>query len=222
MPDLRAGDSVVLVSENAIVNVADVGGDDGDIAVQGWLTTEKENSYKQVVKYDTFKHDGGLRRWNGRMMLAHGRRLLVGGGDEVPVGIFTRRSFVKDKGFFGIGTIYKENTPRLKRAVRDGVLNAWSIGFGVLEGGYAVDKKTGKATITKGELFETSLCTIGANDESLVEVTNSLLARRYADDGGGSSNFEHSRNHYDTRGYYWLVYGGQWFFVNSKGDMLHV
>jgi len=143
---------------------------DGDIKIRGWLTTEKINSYRQIVKAETFDWSGGTSRWNGRVLDQHGRRFLLGGGSDLPVGQILRYEFVKGKGLWGSGHIWAEAPERLKRAIRDKVTNAFSIGFIPEEDGLDYDKKEKLLTISKGVLLEVSTVNVGANDESLFEV----------------------------------------------------
>jgi len=155
-----------------VAHDAKTGTETGDLLVRGWMTTTQLNSYRQRVHASTFDWDGGLSRWNGRILLEHGRRFLVGGGDGVPIGRITTHKFVKNRGMYGSGFYYKENDERLKRAVRDGTMNDWSIGFELTEDGYEYDEKKDILDITKGILHELSTCNVGACPGAKNEVLN--------------------------------------------------
>lgn len=148
------------------------GAESGDILVRGWMTTTTLNSYRQVVAYNAFDWEHGMDRWNGRVLLMHGRRFLVGGGDDVPIGRIVTHKFVKGRGLYGSGFYYKENSDRFKRAVRDGTLNDWSIGFTLAEDGFEHDKKKDILYINKACLFEVSAVDVGACPDANNEVLN--------------------------------------------------
>ena len=139
--------------------------EDEDILIDGWFTTEKQNAYDQIVKASSFAWDGGLARFNGRVMGFHDNA-------TTPVGVAESIKIVKNKGLHGRIRIFKENDALLKRAIRTGVLNALSIGFNVKE--YSFDTETEVWTFTKCELLEVSLCNIGANDEATFKVLHDL------------------------------------------------
>ena len=204
MRNFEAGDNVVHVMDSPFEHSMPAGEiETGDIQIRGWLTTEKKNAYDQVVHASTFDWEGGLSRWNGRILNQHGQRFLTGGGDNTPVGRITHPSIREGEGFFGSGYIYNEAPELLKRSVRDGTINAFSIGFKIAEGGVEYDEETDTENITKGFLHEVSLVNVGANDESLFEVLNSLNAKHY------------TRKH----GYFYLIKGGQRYLVNSRGEV---
>ena len=199
-------DSPVVVPDGADVVEHDVrGAVSGDIHIKGWLTTTKKNSYDQIVAHDTFDHETGMSQWNGRMLMEHGRQFLIGGGNGTPVGQFTQHQFVKGKGLWGKAHIYKENSALLKRAVRDGTLNALSIGFTIAEDGAKYSKKEDTLFINKGHLLECSLCDVGANDEALFEVINSV--RNYK-----------SQAH-DYSGFKYVIWKGVTYLINREGEV---
>jgi len=203
----QAGDAFVHVPDGTFTLADDGDGDNamehGDIKTRGWLTTEKLNSYRQIVHSSTFDWEGGFKRWQGRILSEHGRRFLIGGGDGTPIGKITTHQIVKGAGLYGIGHIYHDNPPLLKRALLDGTLNAWSIGFTVMEDGFKYDKKKDILNITKGQMREVSLVYLGANDESFVEIIHSLRTYRRL----------------NPDNYCYIIKGGVTYLVNLEGEV---
>lgn len=184
--------------------------DDGDVTIRGWLTTEQLNSYRQIVRTSTFDWKGGLSRWNGRILLEHGRRFLIGGGNGIPVGQFMNYEFIEGKGMFGTASIWKENPALLRRAIREGTMNALSIGFTVVKGGYTYHKKADKLEIKKGVLHEVSLCNVGVNAGALFEVVHSMRQMQ--------PNLD-TLTHNQQRRCYHITYKGVTYLVNNKGEV---
>lgn len=179
----------------------------GDIPMRGWLTTEKMNAYRQIVHNSTFDHKDGLTFWNGRILKEHGRQFLTGGGDGTPIGTMKEHSFVKGKGMAGKGYFYKENPELFKRALHEKTIDAFSIGFRLLEGGAERRQKKGEEEIlhiTKGQLFEVSVVNIGANSESFFKILHSLRPEP-----------EHL-----THGYLYVIAGGARYLINRQGDII--
>lgn len=206
MRPIEAGDNFVHVMETPFECTMPAGGmENGDIQIRGWLTTEKKNAYDQIVHSSTFNWEGGLSRWNGRILNQHGQRFLIGGGDNTPVGQITYNHIVDGEGFFGAGYIYNQAPELLQRSVRDGTINAFSIGFSLADDEDSVDydEETDTLNIRKGYLHEVSLVNVGANDQALFEVLNSLNTQHYT----------------GKHGYFYLIVKGQRYLVNSKGEV---
>ena len=204
------GDPILYCVDGGLTCHAEGSASSGDIPIRGWLTTEKKNSYGQVVRSSIFDWDGGLTRWNGRILKDHGQRILVGGGENTPVGQITKHSFIPGEGMFGSGILYKENSEQYKRAVREGTINGLSIGFTVENDGWKAHKKTKTEDawleFTKGRLFEVSTVNVGANDQALFEVLNSIAH------GNTEPNYKHD--------YLYVVLKGNTYLVNRQGDII--
>lgn len=203
MYQVKPGERVQFVQENAITFddlKSPVG---GDIAISGWMTTEKVNSYNQIVKADIFEHDEGMSRWNGRIMLGHGRQVLIGGGTDTPIGQIYNYESIKGEGIKANGIIYHQAPELLKRSVREGTMNAWSIGFMPLN--WEEEEETDVVTFTKGTLHELTVTILGANDEALFEVTNSLAPNKQL------------QNREELM---YIISEGTRYVVNSKGEVI--
>jgi len=205
MLNVEAGDNVVHIMDSQFEHSVSAGMESGDIQIRGWLTTEKKNSYGQVVHSSTFDWADGLSKWNGRILNQHGRRFLIGGGDNTPVGQITKHSIRNGEGFFGAGYIYNQAPELVKRAIRDETLNAFSIGFTIAEKGAKYDKKDDVLNITKGFLHEVSLVNVGANDQALFEVLNSMNTEHYT----------------GKNGYFFLILKGKRYLVDPKRRRVH-
>lgn len=140
--------------------------DSGDVAIAGWFITQSFiESRRMTVNADAFNHKGGFSMFNGRVLGFHDMY-------DAPVGRVTQYKVVPGKGIYGTALIWKENDPRLLRAVREGALNAFSIGFAIEK--YEYDEKEDTLTVTQGSLKEVSLVNIGADSKALFEVRNAL------------------------------------------------
>ena len=138
------------------------------------------------------------------MLFDHGRRFLIGGGDNIPIGQWRQYLIREGEGVYAKGVISKETDSLFKRAIRDGTLNALSIGFIVEEDGFEYDDETETTEITRGTLLEASIVPVGANDEALFEIMHSMTQR-------------HSlHNNSEYRG---VVVGGTRYLVNPKGEI---
>lgn len=201
----RKGAMVVLSESPFTLSSLPDGAEDGDIHVRGWLTTTALNSYRQIVHTSTFDWDGGLKFWQGRILNNHGRQFLMGGGDNVPIGRISQLDTITDEGYYGEGYIYHESNPQLRRAMRDGTVNSFSIGFMVEEGGAEYDEDDDIVHITKGRLHEVSVVNVGANELSKFKVLNDVTLSSM------TNNAE----------YYILIKGGKRYLVNrTKGDVI--
>lgn len=209
------GDYVLHIMEHAIMLPSELEFTDedvtiqerGDIPMKGWFTTEKLNSYRQIVHTSTFDHPKGLSVWNGRILKEHGRQFLTGGGDGTPIGKITSHRFVEGQGMAGKGYFFSENDALFKRALREKTVDALSIGFQILEGGAERRKKKGQEDvlhITKGRLLEVSSVNVGANSQSLFKILHSLRPDL----------------NINTRGYCYLLIGDQRYLVNQQGDII--
>lgn len=140
--------------------------DGGDIVVHGWFITENLiESRQMLVKTSAFDWDGALDRFNGRILYFHDQ-------SKEPVGELINMTLVKDNGIKGSVRLWKENSALFKRAVKSGMLNAFSIGFTVDT--WEFDEETEIVTILKARLKEISVVNIGADEKALFEVKNSL------------------------------------------------
>lgn len=205
------GDPILYCVDGGLTCLEDKSSDtSGDVPIRGWLTTEKKNSYDQVVRSSIFDWDGGLARWSGRILNDHGRRFLQGGGDSIPIGKIDQHQIVPSQGMLGEGFIFKESSPQLKRAIREETIDGLSIGFVLEKDGFKIHKKTKTEDafleLTKGRLFEVSTVTVGANDEALFEVLNSIRH------GNNEPNYKH--------GYLYVILNGNRYLINERGDII--
>jgi len=139
---------------------------DGDINISGWFITETYMpSHNMVVSWDAFSHDEGYAKFNGRVLAFHD--IL-----NTPVGEVMVLDTVKKKGIRGNIRVWKENDPLFLRAIREKVLNAFSISFAPME--WSFNEETEIVTVTKAELREVSIVNIGANPDALFVVRNAL------------------------------------------------
>jgi HK97 family phage major capsid protein/HK97 family phage prohead protease len=139
---------------------------EGDILIEGWFITENLLKDRQmIVKTSAFMHPDGLTLFNGRVLAFHDQH-------KEPIGEVVDMKLVKGKGIKGSVRLYRENSELLKRAVRSGTLQGFSIGFAVDEWSY--NEKTEIVTITKARFKELSLVNIGADMHSTFEVRNAL------------------------------------------------
>lgn len=141
-------------------------GKEGDIEIAGWFITENLiESRMLVVKTSAFDHKDGFSMFNGRVLAFHDQL-------KEPIGEVTSYELVKNKGIRGTVRIYRENSELLKRAIREGTLQAFSIGFAVDT--WEFDEDTEIVTVTKGRFKELSIVNIGADSNAQFEVRNSL------------------------------------------------
>ncbi|MFA7286910.1 MAG: phage major capsid protein [Patescibacteria group bacterium] len=141
-------------------------GKEGDIDIEGWFITENLiESRNLIVKASAFTHKEGMSLFNGRVLAFHDQY-------KEPIGEVTKLEIVKNKGIRGKVRIWRENSSLLMRAIREGKLEAFSIGFVVDK--YEVEEKTGTVTVIQGRLKEVSIVNIGADSNALFEVRNSL------------------------------------------------
>lgn len=139
---------------------------DGDIEIEGLAITEQLiESRRMIVKTDAFKHKDGFSLFNGRMLYFHD-------DTKEPIGEVTSKQLISGTGLFIKARLWKENSELFKRAVREKKLRAMSIGFTIDKWEY--DEKLDIVTITEARLKEVSVVNIGADENALFEVTNSL------------------------------------------------
>lgn len=141
----------------------------GDIIGKGWFTTELANRNGQKVLAEGFDWEGAFDRFNGRVLAFHDR------GRE-PVGVVesyeVRSQKGGKKGIRGVFRLFKENPETFMRAVRSGVLNDLSIGFGVLD--WEWDEENQIFIFKRQYLSELSVVNIGAAPEAKFTILNSL------------------------------------------------
>ena len=157
---LENGNSLCL---NAAAHFTSKPSEGGDIAIEGWGTTEQLNMYKQIVLAEAFAWSGGLKDFNGRTMYFHNMR-------HEPVGLVEELRIVKGKGLWIRAHIFKEAPELFRRAILEGVLNGFSIGFDVVE--YKIHEKKETITFLKCSLNELSIVNIGANRQAKFKVVN--------------------------------------------------
>jgi len=165
------GNPVVILSpmdsEFTVTNAAE--DRKGDVIIEGWWTTEKVNRQWQRVLASAFDWDGAVDRFNGRVLAFHDHM-------KEPVGVAekyeVRTGDDMKRGIWGRIRVFKENPGLFMRAVRNGVLDNLSIGFGVLD--WDFDEDTETIVFTKAYLGEVSIVNIGAAPEAVFEVVNSL------------------------------------------------
>lgn len=179
----------------------------GDIPIKGWMTTETKNSYGQIVRSSTFDWKDGLTLWNGRILDSHGQRFFIGGGNNTPTGMMTSHEIIDGEGMLGTGYIFEECSAQYLRSIREGTINALSIGFTLMKKGYEYDEDTDTLEITKGQLHEVSTCNVGANLEARFAVLNSF-------------NHERNVNPNYLHGYIYVIMGGERYLVNEQGDII--
>jgi HK97 family phage prohead protease len=157
-------DTVLLSCDTQFADVSV--GAEGDIDIEGWFVTESLiESRNMIVKADAFSHAKGMSLFNGRVLAFHDD------GKE-PIGMVTEFRIIKGKGLRGKVRIFRENSELLKRAIHEGTLSAFSIGFAIDK--WSFDEKTEIITVTQGRMKEISVVNIGADTKALFEVRNSL------------------------------------------------
>jgi len=139
---------------------------EGDIEIAGWFITEGLiESRQMIIKTSAFDHSKAFTKFNGRVLAFH---------DDMkePIGEVTNLELVKNKGLRGTVNIYRENSDLFKRAINEGVLSAFSIGFHIEE--WSFNEKTEILTVDKALLNELSVVHIGADANAVFEVLCSL------------------------------------------------
>lgn len=140
---------------------------DGDIEIEGWFITENlVKDRKIIVKSSAFRAPSNRSLFNGRILGFH---------DQLapPVGVVIGSiEEVEGQGWRGSARIWRENPELLKRAIKEKVLRAFSIGFTIDK--YEYDEKTDILTVTAGTLKEISLVNIGADSHAVFKVRQAL------------------------------------------------
>lgn len=155
---------VTLISNREFVKLQNLE-DSGDIPIEGWFVTESFiESHRLVVRADAFDYPESMSLFNGRVLAFHDDY-------DGPVGRVTDLEIVKGEGLRGKATLWNENPDLFKRNIREGVLNAFSIGFTIDT--YSYDKKEDILTVTKARLKEVSVVNIGADSHAQFRVTKS-------------------------------------------------
>ncbi|MDD1749229.1 MAG: HK97 family phage prohead protease [Methanothrix sp.] len=162
---LETGESLIRLASKDVFSRETI---DDDIIIEGWFTTEKLNSYNQIVKATSFAWKGGTSLFNGRVLAFHDQR-------KEPVGLVLSMQVKEDEGLWGKVKIFREAAPLFKRSINEGVLNAFSIGFTVEK--YEYDEETEIITFLRCKLLEVSIVNVGANEEALFEVVHSIIAQ---------------------------------------------
>jgi len=142
---------------------------ENDITIKGWFITQSLiPDRNMIVNSDAFSWDGGLDRFNGRLMAFH---------DDYhePIGQVTELEEIPSKGVYGKATIFKENSPLLLRAVKSKVLNCFSIGFDLIKHEY--DSENDVVTVIKAKLREVSIVNAGADHNAVFDVVNMKNAK---------------------------------------------
>jgi HK97 family phage prohead protease len=142
------------------------GAREGDIEAAGWFITQTLiEDRRLIVKADAFSGKDGTALFNGRLLAFHNRK-------EEPVGRVLDMKIVKGKGIKGRVLFYRENTERFKRALQDGTLNAFSIGFEATRIEY--NEKTDTITVLEGSLKEVSVVNLGADKNATFRILEAL------------------------------------------------
>ena len=175
---------IVLASAN--LEFADVKQNkEGDIEIEGFAITEALiESRRMIVNMDAFDHKDGFKMFNGRMLYFHNQ-------DKEPVGEVVEYKLIKKKGLWIRARLWRENSELFKRAILEKKLQAMSIGFAIDKWEY--DEKEDIVTITEARLKEISVVNIGADENALFEVLNSL------NNVGLTTNFNEGDNTLSTK-----------------------
>lgn len=133
-----------------------------DIIVEGFATKEGVNRKGNNIPVSAYSWDGAFKFFKNTVLAFHRN-------DVPPVGKIEAHQVVKD-GLRVKVRFFKDNASLFMRSLREGVLDAFSIGYEVLKSHEEDD-----ATIfDKIQLHELSVVAIGANSEALFAITDSL------------------------------------------------
>ncbi|MCK5342193.1 MAG: HK97 family phage prohead protease, partial [Candidatus Heimdallarchaeota archaeon] len=153
--------------------------------IEGFAITEALiESRRMIVNMDAFDHKDGFKMFNGRMLYFHNQ-------DKEPVGEVVEYKLIKKKGLWIRARLWRENSELFKRAILEKKLQAMSIGFAIDKWEY--DEKEDIVTITEARLKEISVVNIGADENALFEVLNSL------NNVGLTTNFNEGDNTLSTK-----------------------
>jgi len=150
-------------------------GEKGDLILDGWFITENiipsEHTWRQYdlqIPASAFEWDGAFEKFNGRIMPHHN----LHNADPIGKELAEYRRIEHGKGFGGRVKIFSDAPPLTLRAIREGVLNSFSVGINILE--TQIDKKKGLEKATKAQLLEISTVNLPADSKALFEVAEML------------------------------------------------
>lgn len=137
----------------------------GDIIIEGFAITDTLIEDRRFrIPYTAWAWPGAFKGFNGTVLEFHNER-------SVPIGKVEQKEVIKDKGLFTRSRIFKQNDPKMLRAIREKVLRKFSIGFHMEEWSY--DEKKNILTVLRGTLKEVSLVNFPADPNAGFVVRNS-------------------------------------------------
>lgn len=138
-----------------------------DVIVEGFATKEGVNLKGNNVLLSSMQWDGAFKFFKDTVLAYHSQ-------DMAPVGKIESRQLVdngpSDKGLKVRVRFFKENDALFMRALREGTLNGFSIGYDVLK----YHEGDNSTVFDQIQLYELSVVNIGANAEALFNVVDSL------------------------------------------------
>ena len=162
------------------LKVAEPTDSDTVAVIEGWASTKDVDLGDDIVDPIAFANTLSEYQTNGLMLFMHDWY-------GVPIGKFDEVS-IKENGLWVKGRVLKTQMGSdVGLLIKNGVLNALSIGFAIREAN--VDEETGVRTITDLKLYEISVVNAGMNPHATFTQAKSLginLNNENSSDGGGT------------------------------------
>lgn len=141
------------------------------VLIEGLASTTSIDLDNDIVLASAFSESIGEYLKNGKLLWMHDWY-------GIPFGKVTSAS-IEPNGIRVTAEVWSDNDEgkRLARAIKEGVVNAFSIGFRILESTQDNTKKPSVRTITKARLLEISVVQLGANPEALFAMQQKMNDR---------------------------------------------